>query len=243
MSSAGHPVSLSVRYAAARAEAVLQYERYLVAGGHWVLYTVLGWEHLAACALSHYLLENARIQSPWPYAALWLGQVVMAVSAVTLARRLTPLGRSPLQKGVDRVWLVFLLLCWNVAILNVVTGQALFVFLPVLATLSSFAFLVLTSSLSRRFLPAALVMCAVGGLMARFPAYSFLLYGAGWLVVLQALGVVFFRKRRLPAESPEGPAPVSSPSHLAAVRTARTSAPEASARVEHRGRFGHRPRC
>jgi hypothetical protein len=87
-----------------------------------------------------------------------------------------------------------------------------FVFLPVLATLSSFAFLTLASFLSRRFALAALVMFVSGSLIARFPAYGFLIYGSAWLVVLQALGVVFFLKRRrwLPAASAPvaGPVPV-----------------------------------
>ncbi len=193
--SAG-PVSLSARYQALHAEMVEQYERYVALGNHWVLYTLLGWEHLVVCAASYYLLEVRGVQNPWPFALLWLGQVFVAVSAVRLARRWTRAQRSPLQTYVDRVWLVFLLLCWNVAILNVLAGQALFVFLPVLATLSSFAFLVLTGFLSRRFLLAALVLCAAGGLNARMPRYGFLIYGTGWLLVLQALGIVFFRKSR-----------------------------------------------
>jgi hypothetical protein len=188
--------NLDDRYAALHEEMVAQYERYVAVGNHWALYLFLGWEHLAACAGSYYLREVAGVRSPWPFALLWLGQVAVALSAITLARVRTRAVKSPLQRHVDRTWLVFLLLCWNVAILNVLAGQEVFVFLPVLATLSSFAFLVLTSFLSRRFLAAALVLCATGGLIARFPVYGFLLYGAGWLVVLEALGVVFFHRRR-----------------------------------------------
>jgi hypothetical protein len=190
------PASLDGRYAALHREMVEQYERYVAAGNRWALFVFLGWEHLAACAGSHYLLEVARVRERWPYALLWLGQVAVALSAFVLAQRWTRAEKSPLQRHVDRTWLVFLLLCWNVAILNVLAGQPVFAFLPVLATLSSFAFLVLASLLSRRFLAAALTLCATGGLIARFPAYGFLIYGAGWLVVLEALGVVFFRKRR-----------------------------------------------
>jgi hypothetical protein len=31
--------------------------------------------------------------------------------------------------------------------------------------------------------------------MAQFPAYGFLLYGGGWFVVLQTLGMIFYRRR------------------------------------------------
>ncbi|HJT78510.1 MAG TPA: hypothetical protein VJ739_15000 [Gemmataceae bacterium] len=193
--------NLEGRYAALHADMVAQYERYVALGGHWALYVFLGWEHLAACAASYWMKERWGWQNPWAFAALWLVQVGVALGAVMAARRRTPARKSPLQRHVDRTWTVFLLLCWNVAILNVLAGQPVFVFLPVLATLSSFAFLVLSSILSWRFLAAALVLCVCGGLIARFPAYGFLIYGGGWLVVLEALGVVFFRKRKrwLPA--------------------------------------------
>jgi hypothetical protein len=195
--------SLEGRYAALHAEMVAQYERYVALGGHWALYVFLGWEHLAVCAASYWLKEVAGVQSPWPFAALWLVQVGVALGAVTLARVRTPAKKSPLQRHVDRTWTVFLLLCWNVAILNELAGQPVFAYLPVLATLSSFAFLVLSSILSWRFVAAALALCATGGFIARFPSYGFLIYGGGWLVVLEALGVVYFRKRKcwLPASS------------------------------------------
>jgi hypothetical protein len=33
-------------------------------------------------------------------------------------------------------------------------------------------------------------------LIARFPGYGFLLYGGSWLLVLQALGFICWRRRR-----------------------------------------------
>jgi hypothetical protein len=189
------PATLEGRYTALHQEMIEQYERYVAAGNRWAVYSFLAWEHLAVCAGSHYLLAVARVQNPWVYAVLWLGQVAVVLSAITWTRARVRVEKSPLQRHSDRTWLVFLLLCWNVAILNVLAGQPVFVFLPVLATLSSFAFLVLASFLSRRFLAAALALCATGGLIARYPTYGFLLYGVGWLVVLQTLGVVLFRKR------------------------------------------------
>jgi hypothetical protein len=217
------PADLEGRHAALHDEMLAQYERYVAVGDHWALYTFLGWEHLAACAGSYYLLAVERVRSPWPYALLWLVQVAVALSAITWTRVRTRAAKSPLQRHVDRTWLVFLLLCWNVATLNVLAGQPVFAFLPVLATLSSFAFLVLTSFLSRRFLAAALTLCATGGLIARFPTYGFLLYGAGWLVVLQALGVVFFRKRdrwRAPELAPCGQPARPGTAHAAPARPA-----------------------
>jgi hypothetical protein len=187
--------SLPPRYAALHGEMVRQYERSVALGGHWVLYVLLGFEHLAACVGS-YSLQAAGVRLRWPYALLWLVQSGVALGAVNLARAWGRVKDSPVQRTVSRTWIIFLLLCWNVAILNVLAGQPVFVFLPLLATLSSFAFLVLTSFLSRRFLAAALTMWVTAGFIARFPEYGFLLYGTAWLLVLEALGVVFFLKQR-----------------------------------------------
>jgi hypothetical protein len=102
---------------------------------------------------------------------------------------------SPLKPVVNRIWIIFSLLCCNVAVLNVIADQPVFVFLPVLATLSSFAFLVLAAILSARFVAAGLFMFLTGTLIARFPAYGFLIYGTSWLMVLQTLGIIFFGRR------------------------------------------------
>ncbi len=201
--------NLADRYQALQEEMVEQYERYVALGGHWALYFLLGWLHLAACVASFYLVEEAGVRLRWPFVLLWAVQTAVALGAINLFRWRTPGEASPLQRHVNRTWIVFLVLCWNVAILNVLAGEPVFVFLPVLATLSSFAFLVLASFLSRRFGLAALVMWVSGGLIARFPAYGFLIYGSAWLVVLQGLAVVFYYKRRrwLPVRAAEASPP------------------------------------
>jgi hypothetical protein len=94
-----------------------------------------------------------------------------------------------------RIWVMFVFLCFNVAILNVTAGYDVFVFMPALATLSSFAFTVMTSLISRRFMSAGIVLFVTGILMAQYPMHVFLIYGLGWLLVLQSLGVVFWLKR------------------------------------------------
>jgi hypothetical protein len=188
---------LQARYNHLHREMLDQLERSVALENHWLIYILLGWEQLAACVISHYLVQIAKLQAPyrWPYGLLWLIQTVVALGTVQLIRGQPRMEESPLKSVVNRVWAIFLLLCCNVAILNVVAGLPVFTFLPVLATLSSFAFLVLASLLSRRLLIAALAMFVTGGLIAQFPAYGFLLYGGGWFVVLQTLGLIFFRRR------------------------------------------------
>jgi hypothetical protein len=191
-------ISLRDRYAALHREMLEHLERAAARENYWLFCTLLGWEHLATCAASYYLVEVARVQAPhrWVYVVLWLAQTVIALTTFRLLRGRAGGEDSPLRPLVGRVWMVFLLLCVNVAMLNVALGLPVFTLLPVLATLSSFAFLMLSALLSRRFVGAALVMWVTGILMARFPAYGFLLYGSGWLIILQRLGMVFRRRQR-----------------------------------------------
>jgi hypothetical protein len=196
------PYSLTARHALLRQEMLAQTERFIAAGKHWKLYVFLGWEHLGVCAASHFILEVLDYRKYWPFLILWLVQSAIALGAVTWFRRRTPLENSPLQSFMSRVWFVFLLMSWNVAALNIAAGLPRFVLLPALATLSSFAFLVLAGTLSRKLTLAALTMWITGCVMMYFPQYGFLLYGFGWLLVLETLGLVFYRRRNQPLSKP-----------------------------------------
>jgi hypothetical protein len=176
-----------------------QLEHSMAVENHWLIYVLLGWEHMVTCMISFYMVEIAKLQYPnrWPYGLLWLVQVALALATVRLVRGRPRIEESPLKPIVNRVCGIFLLLACNVVALNVVAAQPVFTFLPVLATLSSFLFLVLASIVSRRFVVAALVMFVAGGLMARFGHYAFLIYGSAWLSVLEGLGIIFWRRRQL----------------------------------------------
>jgi hypothetical protein len=194
--------TLQDRYALLHREMVDQLERTIAGENHWLIYTLLGWEHLVTCTVSYFMVEMARLQFPhrWAYGVLWLAQILIAAATIKLIRGKPKIEESPYKPIVNRLWMIFLLLCCNVAGLNVLAGLPVFTFLPVLATLSSFAFLVLACFLSRSFLWAALVTFISGIFMARFPEIGFLIYGGSWLLILQALGIIFLlrRKRFLP---------------------------------------------
>jgi hypothetical protein len=196
---AGPPAAgLSSRDAAVRREMVRRLDRAAAEERHWLLYTLLGWEHLLTCAASYYLVEVAHLQYPhrWPYAALWLLQLVAALATVWFVRGRPRREPSILEPVLVRVWAGFLVACIDVAALNSLAALPVFLYLPALATLSCFAFLTLSSLVSPRFLAAAWVMWVTSVLIACLPRYGFLLYGGGWLLVLQTLGVIFWRRRR-----------------------------------------------
>jgi hypothetical protein len=191
--------SLKQRREALHREMLEQFERTAAAEHHWLIYVLLGWEMLAACAVSHYFVAVLELQIPhrWPYFVLWMVQTGLAILTVKLVSNWGPrTEESPIEPMNKRLWLMFIFLSFNVAILNVISGQAVFEFLPTLAALSSLAFTALTCFVSRRFTLAGLLMFVTGILIAYFPQYGFLIYGAGWWLVLEVLGVVFLVKRR-----------------------------------------------
>jgi hypothetical protein len=192
------PLDLQARHARLQQEMVERLEQTAVRDNYGLLLTLLGWEHLVACAVSHYFVEVAHLQRPyrWPYLVVWLAWAVIALATVRLVRGRAVGANSPLLPISDRIWAMFFLLCADVVILNITVGLPVFVFLPVLATLASFALAMMTILASRRFLAAIAVMFVTGMAIARFPAYGFLIYGVGWLVVLQTMGIVLWCKRR-----------------------------------------------
>jgi hypothetical protein len=210
MASLPAPQTLKQRYEQVRREAVEQFERTAAAENHWLMYMLLGAEMLAACALSHYFVEVLQLQDDyrWAYAVLWIGQILLAIATIKLVTFWgRPTEESPLEPLNKRLWLAFIFLSCNVAVLNVLAGHEVFVFLPTLAALSSMAFTALANFVSRRFALAAVFMFFVGLLTASYPQYGFLLYGAGWFIILQVIGVVFLvRRQRWLAELSPSPA-------------------------------------
>jgi membrane-associated HD superfamily phosphohydrolase len=190
--------TLSNRFRSLQDEMVEQLELTAAIENHWLIYALLGIEHLVTCCASHYLLHVRHQQVPRsPYVALWLLQILLTWGTVRLISGRPRTEESPFEPLIKRIWTVFIFLCINIAVLNVVSGEPIFVFMPALATLSSFAFACLTTFVSRRFSVAGFAMFATGLLMAKFKSYQFLIYGAGWFVVLEALSVtLWFRRRR-----------------------------------------------
>jgi hypothetical protein len=165
---------------------------------HWLIYTLLGWEHLIACAVTYYLAEIVGVQRPFrqPYLVVWMYWAAAAWLTVHFVRRPARGEKNPLTAPIRRTWLMFFLLVGNVVGINLALRLPILVFLPVLATLGSFAFSIMTALVSRRFLPAGLLMFITSILIAQFPIYGFLIYGVSWLAVLQTLGIILWRSKR-----------------------------------------------
>ena len=102
----------------------------------------------------------------------------------------------PLARFVVRVWLSYFVLAFNLGSMNTLRGHRLFELFPAMASLASFAFLVMTFAVSRRFFAAVLVMFAAGLLMAAFLLHAFLIFALAWWLVLNGIGLALWSANR-----------------------------------------------
>ena len=104
----------------------------------------------------------------------------------------------PLFRFVVRVWIAYFLLAFNLGSMNTLRGNVMYELFPAMASLASFAFLVLTFAVHRRFFAAVLVMFAAGLLMAAFLLHAYLIFAVAWWFVLQGIGGTLLLRRRAP---------------------------------------------
>jgi hypothetical protein len=161
---------------------------------------LVGWLHLIAFSGCYTLTILMNYHEPEGYLAIWLAELL----GVWLIFRLCGGPRSPeappLYRFVWRVWVSYFLLAFNLGSMNTLRGHRMFEMFPAMASLASFAFLVMTFALDRRFFGAVLVMFAAGLLMAAFLWHAYLVFAVAWWLVLNGIGLVLLRGARSEAE-------------------------------------------
>jgi hypothetical protein len=167
----------------------------------------VGWVHLAfflACQ-AVYLWGHKSERLTLMLWALELAAVLLTMRQVA--------GRdwfraSPGVVLVVRIWITYLILSFNVASLNHLTGWSVDWFKPAWCTLASFGFATLAWLFGVRFLIWAVQMYFTGLLMVQFPQWNYVINALSWLVILQAIGRSLERRRALwLAESTPQPVP------------------------------------
>lgn len=157
---------------------------------HWGLTLVLiGWLHLVAFLVCYGMTIVLDYHEAPGYLTVWFSEL----AGVGLLFRLCGGPRSleappPLARFVYRVWIAYFLLAFNLASMNTLRGHRLFELFPAMASLASFAFLVMTFAIHRRFFAAVLVMFFSGLLMAAFLLHAFLVFAVAWWLVLNGVG-------------------------------------------------------
>ena len=116
---------------------------------------------------------------------------------------------APAVELIARVWITFLILSFNVASLNTLTGWSVDWFKPVWCTLASFGFATMAWLFGLRFLIPAFLMYFTGLLMVKFPEWNYLIHGISWWATLQSLGWDLIRRSerlaRLSGQNPSRP--------------------------------------
>jgi hypothetical protein len=200
---------------------------------NWGLSLVLvGWLHLVAFSLCYYLTVVRAYHDAPGYLAIWLGELLGMGLIFRLCGgpRTSHVHTPPLARFIFRVWISYFLLAFNLCSMNTLRGHHLFEFFPAMASLASFAFLVMTFAVSRRFFWAVLVMFAAGLLMAAYLLHAYLIFALAWWLVLNGIGMTLLSQRwtfpRAPSAAVRGsPARISDEQGVSPVSSAMTVQP------------------
>ena len=155
---------------------------------------VVGWSHLAFFLLEQGLFTAGNVSRPL-FVGLWAAELVVNI---VLFGRVVGKGWSrstPLAGIMVRLWATFLILSFNVASLNTMTGWLLDWFKPVWATLSTFGFMMMAYLINPRYFFLAVQMYFTGLVMALLPEWNYLIYGVSWWASLQGVGWILERRR------------------------------------------------
>ena len=155
----------------------------------------IGWVHLGFFLVCQAVYSMGN-RSPVLWLVLWAAEVfALFVTMRTVAGR-DWIRESPTLALIARVWITFLILSFNVASLNQLTGWSVDWFKPVWCTLASFGFATMAWLFGSRLLIPAVQMYFTGLLMVRFPSWNYLIHGASWCLALQYVGWDLIRHRK-----------------------------------------------
>src|SRR5579883_1890912 len=140
-------------------------------------------------------LSSAGKRRDLPYLALWASELAVNL---WVFRKVAGRGwhrSTPLAGIIVRVWATFLILSFNAASLNTLTGWALDWFKLVWTSLSTFGFATMAYLISPWFFVPAVQMYLTGLLMSQFPGHHYLIYGVSWCATLQGIGWAIEHRR------------------------------------------------
>jgi hypothetical protein len=154
----------------------------------------VGWVHLAFFLICQAAYTRGN-RSEVLFLSLWATELGAVLVAMRRVAGRDWLRESPGVALVVRIWVTFLILSFNLASLNSLTGWAVDWFKPVWCTLASFGFATLAWLFGTRFLIWAVQMYFTGLLMIRFPHSNYVINALSWFVILQVIGRDLDRKR------------------------------------------------
>ena len=154
----------------------------------------IGWVHLAFFLVCQ-AVYTAGVRAPVVSLSLWAAELFAVLVAMRFVAGRDWIRASPAIGLIVRVWITFLILSFNVATLNSLTGWNVDWFKLVWCTLSSFGFATMAWLFGLRLLIPAFQMYFTSLLMSRFPQWAYLIYAGSWCATLQYLGWDLMRRR------------------------------------------------
>jgi hypothetical protein len=181
---------------------------WLAARRNWGLALLLvGWLHLVAFSLCYYLTIGLKYHESLGHLLIWVSELagVWGIFRLCAGPRPADLPPIALENFVRRVWTSYFILAFNLGSLHTLRGHHLFEFFPAMASLASFAFLMMTVTISWRFFGAVVVMFIAGLLMAAYLWHAHLIFAVAWWLVLNVIGLDLLLKKSRHVE----PAPLA----------------------------------
>ena len=178
-----------------KSELVTELERVAIRDRWGLALMILGWSHLAIFLACHVLyVIGDRVNSH--YLGLWGLEFVVNL---WILRRVAGPGwfrSTPLAGVIARVWATFLILSFNLATLNSLTGFSIEWFKLGWASLSTFGFAVTAYLVNTWYFVPAVQMYFTGLLMFACPGWEYLIYGVSWWASFQGIGLTLESRRR-----------------------------------------------
>jgi hypothetical protein len=145
--------------------------------------TAVAWIHFV-CFLACQALYDPGVPRDPRLVLVWAGELaaVLAVMRVVVGAGWS--GSSPSIRIMTRLWATFLILSFNLVLLNALTGWETRWYKPAWGTLSTFFFAALAWLFTPRLFIPAVQMYLTALLMVRFKSYENLIYGASWWLAL-----------------------------------------------------------
>ncbi len=159
----------------------------------------VGWVHLAAFLACQALVDPG-VRSDPRHPALWVADLLVSLATIRAVAGPGLLRSSSAAAVIARVWGTFLILAFNAATMNALSGWEHDWFKPTWATLSTFGFATMAWLFGARFLIPAVQMYLTGILMVFFPRWNYLIFGVSWWVALQGIGASLILRRRTEPE-------------------------------------------
>jgi hypothetical protein len=154
----------------------------------------VGWVHLVfflACQAVYFWGQKSERLT----LLLWALELAAVLVAMRRVAGRDWIRESPGVALVVRIWVTYLILSFNVASLNHLTGYTIDWFKPAWCTLASFGFAMLAWLFGYRYLIWAVQMYFTGLLMVQFRDWNYAINGLSWLVILHAIGRGLERQR------------------------------------------------